>query len=188
MQILVSWQLSESAEIKRIRRELNEVISDDTMPLEVEVLGEDTSGSRYYYIGSKYYSYKITQIICRITSINLWCFYFFFLAGVRIYRETMISGRIKWETVSSTVGELRKFIYEYQGIDPSRSDQERGLYNKFITTVLPNLEPLENVRTFNNIIFEYIKRILIKGLLLYRNDKGSEKKSCLKRNVIESPA
>ncbi|GBC02692.1 hypothetical protein RclHR1_04760007 [Rhizophagus clarus] len=119
MQVLVSWQLAESAEIKRIRKEHNEIINDDDVrPLEVEVLGEDTSGSRYYYIG----------------------------IGVRIYRESMISGRAKWETVSSTVEELKKFIFDYQGIDPNRSDQERILYNKLVTTVLPYLEPLENER------------------------------------------
>jgi len=71
----VSWQLAESAEIKRIRKEHNEIVNDDDVkPLEVEVLGEDTSGSRYYYIGSKYYSYRITQTIRRfdvITFINL---------------------------------------------------------------------------------------------------------------------
>jgi hypothetical protein len=57
----------------------------------------------------------------------------------------MISGRVKWETVSSTVEELKKFIFDYQGLDPNRSDQERVLYNKLVTTVLPYLEPLENV-------------------------------------------
>ncbi|PKY38578.1 hypothetical protein RhiirA4_513579 [Rhizophagus irregularis] len=119
MQVLVSWQLAESPEIKRIRKEHNEIINDDDVrPLEVEVLGEDTSGSRYYYIG----------------------------IGVRIYRESMISGRAKWETVSSTVEELKKFIFDYQGIDPNRSDRERILYNKLVTTVLPYLEPLENER------------------------------------------
>ncbi|RIA95244.1 hypothetical protein C1645_816977 [Glomus cerebriforme] len=119
MQVLVSWQLAESAEIKRIRREHNEIVNDDDVkPLEVEVLGEDTSGSRYYYIG----------------------------IGVRIYRESMISGRVKWETVSSTVDELKKFIFDYQGLDPNRSEQERVLYNKLVTTVLPYLEPLEAER------------------------------------------
>jgi hypothetical protein len=57
----------------------------------------------------------------------------------------MISGRVKWETVSSTVEELKKFIFDYQGLDPNRSDQEQVLYNKLVTTVLPYLEPLENV-------------------------------------------
>ncbi|CAG8665201.1 7673_t:CDS:2 [Funneliformis caledonium] len=116
MQILVSWQLADSAEIKRIRKELKEIVNDyDIMPLEIEFIGEDTSGSRYYYIGT----------------------------GTRIYRESMISGRVKWETLSSSVDGLKKFIFDYQGLDPNRSERERILYYRFINTVLPLLEPLE---------------------------------------------
>ncbi|CAI2179673.1 3206_t:CDS:2 [Funneliformis geosporum] len=116
MQVLVSWQLADSAVIKRIRKEHKEIVNDDDFrPLEVEVIGEDTSGSRYYYMGT----------------------------GTRIYRESMISGRVKWETLSNTVDELKKFIFDYQGLDPNRSERERILYHRLINDVLPLLEPLE---------------------------------------------
>ncbi|RHZ58164.1 hypothetical protein Glove_375g92 [Diversispora epigaea] len=122
MQCLVSWQLISSNKIKELIRQQHHGLNEDEIrPLEVEVLGEDSKDARYYYLG----------------------------IGARIYRETLITNsdnpsimNIKWEAISTTVGDLKAFVNNRDEIDPDRSEKEKALYMKIVGQVIPYLEPL----------------------------------------------
>ncbi|CAG8584668.1 8701_t:CDS:2, partial [Acaulospora morrowiae] len=122
LQCLVSWQLISSSKIKGLIKQQHLGLNEDEIkPLEVEVLGEDAKKSKYYYLG----------------------------IGARIYRETLIpdlknpsSMNIKWEAVSTTIHDLKKFVENRNEIDPSRSEKENALYTKIVGQVIPYLEPL----------------------------------------------
>ncbi|CAG8678692.1 18255_t:CDS:2, partial [Racocetra fulgida] len=102
---------------KLIQEQHKGVSEEEIKPLEVEVLGEDTKESKYYYLGSK------------------------------IYRETLVpeSGNsslshIKWEAISTTIDDLKNFASDRDEIDPSRSEKEKLLYTKIVNQVIPYLE------------------------------------------------
>ncbi|CAG8539132.1 13594_t:CDS:2 [Cetraspora pellucida] len=120
LQYLVSWQLVGSNKIRELIQEQHKGVSEEEIkPLEVEVLGEDTKESKYYYLG----------------------------IGARIYRETLVpeSGNsslshIKWEAISTTIDDLKNFASDRNEIDPSRSEKEKLLYTKIVNQVIPYLE------------------------------------------------
>ncbi|CAG8741321.1 25312_t:CDS:2 [Gigaspora margarita] len=120
LQYLVSWQLVGSNKIRELIQEQHKGVSEEEIkPLEVEVLGEDTKESKYYYLG----------------------------IGARIYRETLVpeSGNsslshIKWEAISTTIDDLKNFASDRDEIDPTRSEKEKLLYTKIVNQVIPYLE------------------------------------------------
>ncbi|CAG8462593.1 13931_t:CDS:2 [Acaulospora colombiana] len=130
MQCLVSWQLVSSNKIKDLIRQQHQGSNEDEIkPLEVEVLGEDTKQSKYYYLG----------------------------VGARIYRETLIPDcddpslvNIKWEAVSTTIDDLKNFVGDRNEIDPSRSEKEDALYTKIVGQVIPYLEHLAMEKIHND--------------------------------------
>ncbi|CAG8595517.1 2145_t:CDS:2 [Dentiscutata erythropus] len=120
LQYLVSWQLVGSNKIRELIQEQHKGVSEEEIkPLEVEVLGEDTKESKYYYLG----------------------------IGARIYRETLVHEsensslpHIKWEAISTTIDDLKNFASDRDEIDPSRSEKEKLLYTKIVNQVIPYLE------------------------------------------------
>ncbi|GBC06157.1 hypothetical protein RclHR1_06660010 [Rhizophagus clarus] len=109
--IQAMWQFKESEKAQDLRPDTENVVR----PVEVEVLGVDSKGSTYFYLG----------------------------VGARIYREIPSADETQqcvWEALTTTLQDLKDLVFDRVEIDPDRSEEERLLYKRISKELIPDVE------------------------------------------------
>jgi len=109
--IQAMWQFKESEKARTLRQDTE----NDVRPVEIEVLGADSRGSTYFYLG----------------------------AGARIYREIPSADdtqQCNWEALTTSLQDLKDLVSERVEIDPDRSEEERLLYKRISKELIPDVE------------------------------------------------
>jgi len=118
---LVMWQLKGSEKIQDMwqSRESESALCQDTenvvRPVEIEVLGVDSRGSTYFYLG----------------------------VGARIYREILSADDTQqciWEVLTTTLQDIKNLVSDRVEIDPDRSEEERLLYKRISKELISDVE------------------------------------------------
>ncbi|RIA94071.1 hypothetical protein C1645_873656 [Glomus cerebriforme] len=109
---LVMWQIKGSEKIQSMWQSRE---SERIRPVEIEVLGVDSKGSTYFYLG----------------------------VGARVYREIPSADGTQqciWEALTTSLQDLKDLISARVEIDPDRSEEERLLYKRISKSLIPEIE------------------------------------------------